>query len=199
MAPKLAFLDRLNLNPRERKLVVVMIGVLGAMLFIAMPIGVEAYLHARGERYDELRAALASVQAARGQVQERQAKKAALLARYQKRAPALAGFIEQTASAEKLQVVDSVDRPDQPHGKRYVERSTVIHFKKANMLPFLKFVETIEKSGYPVSLSRLNVRKRTGEPDQWDIEVGLSAFDRNESSSGGDKDKDKDKKEGSAP
>ena len=88
--------------------------------------------------------------------------------------------MEQNASSNRLQVTDSVDRPDTPHGKRYVERHTVIHFKKAGMLNIAKFMESIEKSTYPVAISRLNIRKRSGEPDSYDVEVGVSAFDRNE-------------------
>jgi general secretion pathway protein M len=61
-----------------------------------------------------------------------------------------------------------------------VERSTVIHLKKAGMAPIAKFLEAIEKSGHPIAVSRLNIRKRAGEPDSYDVEVGLSAFDRSE-------------------
>ena len=65
-----------------------------------------------------------------------------------------------------------------PHGKQYVERNTVIHLKKSGMAPIAKFLEAIEKSGYPVAVTRLNIRKRAGEPDSYDVEVGVSAFDR---------------------
>ena len=80
-------------------------------------------------------------------------------------------------------MTDSVDRPDVPHGKKYVERNTVIHLKKSGMASIAKFLEAIEKSGYPVAVSRLNVRKRAGEPDSYDVEVGVSAYDRIEAAS----------------
>ena len=67
-----------------------------------------------------------------------------------------------------------------PHGKRYVERNTVIHLKKSGMGPIARFLEAIEKSAYPVAVSRLNIRKRAGEPDSYDVEVGVSAYDRSE-------------------
>ena len=129
---------------------------------------------------EELRDALTSVNGARAKIQERKQKRDQIANRYSKKAPSLAGFIEQNASSNKLQVTDSVDRPDTPHGKKYVERHTVVHFKKSGMLSIAKFMESIEKSSYPVSISRLNVRKRSGEPDSYDVEVGVSAFDRNE-------------------
>jgi general secretion pathway protein M len=91
----------------------------------------------------------------------------------------------------KLEVTDSVDRPEVPHGKRYVERSTVIHLKKSGMYPIAKFLESLEKSGLALAVTRLEIHKRSGEPDSYDVEVGVSAFDRNEQAPSGDADKDK--------
>jgi general secretion pathway protein M len=48
------------------------------------------------------------------------------------------------------------------------------------MYAIAKFLESLEKSGYPIDVSRLNIRKRTGEPDSYDVEVGVSAYDRSE-------------------
>jgi general secretion pathway protein M len=118
------------------------------------------------------------VQSARSQVHDRQTKKAAITLRYQKRAPALAGMIEQLATAQKLEVVDSADRPDQPHGKKFTERATTVHLKKAGMLAIAKFLESVEQSGYPVIVSQIDLRKRAGEPDSYDVEVTISAYDR---------------------
>ncbi len=154
--------------------------VVGVMLLLAVPIGFQTLVSSRRSDNEELRSALSAVNGARAQIRERQERKASIALRYGKKAPQLAGFLEQTASAQKLQVTDSVDRPDVPHGKRYVERNTVIHLKKSGMGPIAKFLEAIEKSGYPVAISRLNIRKRAGEPDSYDVEVGVSAYDRTE-------------------
>jgi len=62
------------------------------------------------------------------------------------------------------------------------------------MLSIAKFMESVEKSNYPVALSRLNVRKRSGEPDSYDVEVGVSAYDRNEPAPAAKPDEKKDEK-----
>ncbi len=173
-------LNRLNLNPRERRLALIAAGIVAFLLLVAMPVGLEALVHANRAANDETRAALEAVQGARAQVRERQAKKESIAARYARRAPALAGFLEQSARAQKLEVTDSVDRPEVPHGKRYSERNTVIHLKKAGMGAIARFIETLEKSGNAVAVTRLNIRRRAGEPDSYDVEVGVSAYDRNE-------------------
>jgi general secretion pathway protein M len=187
-----SFFDKLNVNPRERRLVGVIGVVLGVVLLVLAPIGMELLTRSRRADNEELRTALAELQDARGKLRDRQAKKDAVLARYGKRAPALAGFLEQSARAQKLEVTDSVDRPDLPLGKRYIERSTVVHLKKAGMLAIAKFLEGLEKSGNAVAVTRLNLRKRPGEPDAYDVEVGVSAYDRVEpkpSTATDDKDK----------
>jgi general secretion pathway protein M len=191
MATRIAVFDRLGLNPRERRLASIMLGVAAVLGLLVLPIGLESVVHARESDNDALRTAVASVQGARNAVRERQEKKDSILHRYQKKAPALAGYLEQAARTLKLEVTDSVDRPEVPHGKRYVERSTVIHLKKAGMFAISKFLESIEKSGMPVAVTRLNIRKRTGEPDSYDVEVGVSAYDRNEQAAPAGADKDK--------
>ncbi len=170
--------ERSGLNAREQRMASIAVIVVGAMSLLAIPIGLSTVVSSRRAENDDLRSALVSVNDSRAQIRERQERKASLAQRYGKKAPQLAGFLEQNASAQKLQVTDSVDRPDVPHGKHYIERNTVIHLKKSGMAAIAKFLEAIEKSAYPVSVSRLNIRKRAGEPDSYDVEVGVSAYDR---------------------
>jgi general secretion pathway protein M len=170
----------LQMNARERRLVSVLAVVGAVVLLLAIPFGLEALIRSSRTDNDDLRQALADVQDARGRVRERQARKDAIAARYARKAPSLAGFLEQTARLQKLEVTDSTPLPDVPHGRRYVEHGTNIHLKKTGMLALSRFLESIEKSGYPVSVARLNIRKRSGEPDSYDVEVGVSAYDRSE-------------------
>lgn len=174
----LSFLERTGLNAREQRVASIAIILFGVVLLLGVPVGLQSLVSSRKTENEELRTALTSVNDARGKISGFKAKKDATVARYARKAPPLAGFLEQQASANKLQVTDSIDRPDVPHGKRYTERNTVIHLKKSGMSPIAKFLEAIEKSGHPVSVSRLNIRKRSGEADSYDVEVGVSAFDR---------------------
>jgi general secretion pathway protein M len=171
--------ERWGLNPREQRMASIAVLVVGVMLMLAVPVGLASLVSSRRTENEDLRTALTAVNNARGQIRDRQDRKASITQRYAKKAPSqLAGFLEQNATAQTLQVTDSVDRPDVPHGKKYLERNTVIHFKKSGMAAIAKFLEAIEKSGFPVTVSRLNIRKRAGEPDSYDLEIGVSAYDR---------------------
>jgi general secretion pathway protein M len=170
----------LQINPRERRLLGILAFAGAIVLLLAIPFGLEAIVRAASSDNDELRQALTDVQEARGRVRERQAKKDAIGLRYARKAPSLAGYLEQEARQEKLEVTDSTPLPDVPHGKRYVEHGTDIHLKKTGMLHLARFLESIEKGGYPVAVTRLNVRKRSGENDSYDVEIGVSSYDRTE-------------------
>jgi hypothetical protein len=45
------------------------------------------------------------------------------------------------------------------------------------MLKLVRFLEKIEHSGHPVKVSQIDIRKRT-EPDSYDVDMIVSAFDR---------------------
>jgi len=168
------------MNARERRLV----GILGVCaviaLVLAIPIALDAAVRGRAGDNDELRQALADVQDARTRIRDRQAKKDAIAQRYAKKPPSLAGYLEQMARQQKLEVTDSTPLPDVPHGKRYVEHGTNIHLKKTGMLPLVRFLESLEKSGYPLAISRLEIRKRSGENDAFDVECGVASYERSE-------------------
>lgn len=177
----LAIFERWGLNPREQRVATIAVVVLGAVILLAIPASLQGLVSARRADNDQLRTTLQTVNGARAQIRERSARRDGIASRYRNKAPPLAAFLEQAARAQKLEVSDSVDRPDKPHGKQYVERNTVIHLKKAGMLHIAKFLEAIEKSGHPVVVSRLQIRRRSGEPDSYDVEIGVSAYDRVES------------------
>lgn len=189
MASAKAMLERVKLNPREQRLMTILLAVLGGLVFVGLPIVIEVLLVSKRSEVEGMREALSAVQTARPRIRDQQAKRDAVATRYAQKAPPLAGFLEQAAKAQKLDVTDSVDRPEVPIGKRFVERNTVIHLKKAGMYGFAKFLEAIERSGHPVSVTRLNVRKRSAEPDSFDVELGVSAYDRKETPAPADKEK----------
>ena len=169
-----------KLGPRERR----MMGALGVALALFMlfliPLGVSLALGSRRDSNKSLRDAIHAVKNAREDVQKRQAKRDAIVARYVNRAPALAGVMEKAARDNKRDLLETADRPEVPHGKRYNERTTVGRVRKTTMLQLAKMLEQIEQLHMPVYVSRLNIRRRGGERDSYDVELGVSAFDRSE-------------------
>ncbi len=167
-----------KLEPRERRLLTILGGILAAAIVLALPIYVIKSVSDKRSENEQLRALVDSIYEARASIGERKAKHDALLARYGKPAPALAGFIEEASRANNIGAAESQDRPEAPHGKRYTERMTVVKMHKVGMLALAKMLEKIEQSGFAVVISKLNIKPRAGEPDSYEVELGVSAFDR---------------------
>ena len=169
-----------ELAPRERRLVAGFGAVVVLMALLLVPFGIDAALRTRRQANAELRDAIHRLQAGRAQVKARQQRRDMVAARYAKRAPKLGGFLEQVAKDNNITIPEAQDRPEVPIGKRYVERSTTVRLSRVPGLPLLKFLEKIEQSGFPVAITRLNLHKRSGDHDSYDIELGVSAYDRND-------------------
>jgi general secretion pathway protein M len=167
-----------DLEPRERQLLGILITVFGVLIVLALPIGVTAMLASKRADNEAVRETIEKIQQARPAIAARKTEKEATLKRYKAAAPALGAFLEQRGKESGVEIPESQDRAVVPHGKKYEERSTKIVLHKVGMLSLVKFMEKIAQSGHPVSVTRLDIRKRAVEPDSYDVEMIVSAFDR---------------------
>jgi general secretion pathway protein M len=90
----------------------------------------------------------------------------------------LAGFLAGIAQRHDIEIPETQDQADAPHGKRFSERSTKITLRDIGMLKVAKLMEGIAQSNYPVSITRMNIRKRGTQPDSFNVQMVVSAFDR---------------------
>jgi general secretion pathway protein M len=167
-----------KLEPRERRLLVILGSIFGGFLFLLGPIGIYSIVAGKRAENQDVRDLIDQIYDARATISERRAKRDALVARYARTAPALAGFIEEASKENGISAAESQDRPPLPHGKRYSERTTTVKVHKIGMLALAKTLEKIEQSGYPVAVTRLSLKPRSGEPDSYEVELSVSAFDR---------------------
>lgn len=171
--------DRIErLEDRERRLLGILLAVFAGMIVLAVPLAASAVVGSHRSENEDLRQAITAIQTGRARVRKATAEHDALLQRYARPAPPLAGLLANYAKEEQLDIPESQDRAVVPHGKKYDERSTKITLRKVGMLPLVKFMEKIEQSHYPVIVSQLNIRKRSTETDSYDVDMTVSAFDR---------------------
>lgn len=170
-----------GLADRERKLLLAFALIFGAFGILLVPYATSLKLAEVRQQNEELRTSISQVQSSRGKLQELKARKDSIASRYANPAPQLAGFIESAARQSNVEIPESQDRAEQPHGKKFVERSTVVRMRKVGMLSLIRTLERIEGAGHPIVVSRLNIRKRGREPDSFDVELGVSAFESTKS------------------
>jgi general secretion pathway protein M len=168
-----------RLEQREQRLLFILLAVFGAMVLLAIPIVLSATAASRRGENDAIREVLGALSEARPKLEAQDADRQKVLAHYAKPAPALAGFLEQHASKNQLEIPESQDQSLVKHGKKFEERSTKIVLQKVGMKSFSTFLEAVENAGFPVRVSSLDLRKRT-EPDSYDISLTVSAYDRKE-------------------
>lgn len=178
-----------GLEPRERMLLTVLLGVFAVMLLALIPVGISAALGDRTHQNEVLRETIARLEAESGHIAQRKAERDAVLERYARPAPALAGYLDTAASAASVAIPEIKDKPPTLHGKKYEERATGISLKKVGLVGLVKFMERVSAGTYPVAITALNVRKRGVEPDSYDVEMTVSAFHRIEPKPAKDKPK----------
>ena len=169
-----------QLEPREQKLLTILVGVLAVMLLLLVPVLVGAMVSSRRGDNEELHAAIQAIYEARDRIAAREAERQQMAERYGREAPPLASFVDKIASEVGIEIPESQDRPPVPHGKRFEERSTKLTLQRVGLLNLVTFLERIENAGYPVRIANLNLRKRPTDPDSYDVNLVVSAYDRKE-------------------
>lgn len=166
-----------NMSPREQRLLTILGVVFGIIVFVGVPVYVFMNLSDARAQNDSIREVLRNMDKMSELLAKRKGERDARDRKYDKKAPALAAFIESAARANGLEVPESTDRPENV-GKGYTERVTVVKMRKVGLLNLVRMLEKIERSGYPVSISQLSIKTRASGPDLYDVTLAVSAFDR---------------------
>lgn len=167
-----------SLNDREKKLVLLMGGVLVAfVLFVPLILMYTAISDAETENA-EIRAVLRDIARSTEEIEKRQAERTAAEARYKTPAPPLGSFLEQKAKAAGF------DRPLEVNQQpEKVEGGFTRHHVRANLprIGLKEATETlteVENSPYPVAIERLQIEHFQTGQDVYNVQVGIISFER---------------------
>jgi general secretion pathway protein M len=173
--------DRLiRMDPRERRLLTVFFSVVAVIVPIVILIVTKRAVIVSQSENEQLRKVLDDLAESQQSLSKSDAMRQAIVARYGRAAPPLGALLDNQARQNGIEIPESQDRPVVPHGKRFDERSTRIQLRKVGLLGLARFMESVEKTQYPIVFSRLDIRKRLSESDSYDVEVIASAYDRKE-------------------
>ncbi len=167
-----------GLEDRERRLLGILVALVFGAVVLLPAVALFALVHSRKSEVEDIREAMQAIEDERETVERAKAGKGAMEQRYARPAPPLAAFLARLASEAGVEIPESQDRQAVPHGKRFEERSTKLTLRKVGLLKLVKFLEKIETSGHPVRISQFDIRKRGSEPDSYDVDIVVSAFDR---------------------
>jgi general secretion pathway protein M len=169
-----------RLDPRERRLLNVFFAFFGTLLVIVVPVVTQRAVILRRSENEKLRETIDELVETQPALAKAEAQRKSIVARYARAAPPLGAFLANQAAQNGIEVPESQERPVVPHGKRFDERSQRLQLRKVGMANLAKFMESVERSQYPIVFSRVDIRKRLAEMDSYDVEIIASAYDRKE-------------------
>jgi general secretion pathway protein M len=169
-----------RLDTREQRLLRVLLTCVGVGVFGFVLFGHGLLLGSSREEDEALRNAITEITSSQPALAKADQRRQAVSQRYARPVPPLAAFVDGLAKESGIEIPETQERPIVPHGKRYEERSLRLQLRKASLGNLARFLEKLEQAGHPVVLSKLNIRKRISEPDSFDVELIVSAYDRKE-------------------
>ena len=170
----------MRLDPRERRLLSVFLSILAGLVLVVVPILTKRAVILRAGENELLRKAIDDLTDSQQSLLKSDSQRQTIISRYGRAAPPLGALLDNQARQNGIEIPESQDRPVVPHGKRFDERSTRIQLRKVGLASLARFMESVERSQYPIIFSRLDIRKRLSETDSYDVELIASAYDRKE-------------------
>jgi len=173
--------DRLTrMDPRERRLLTVFLSVFAVVVPIVIIFLTKRAVIVSQSDNDQIRKVLDDLAESQQSLLKSDTMRQAIIARYGRAAPPLGALLDNQARQNGIEIPESQDRPVVPHGKRFDERSTRIQLRKVGLLSLARFMESVERTQFPIVFTRLDIRKRLSESDSYDVELIASAYDRKE-------------------
>jgi general secretion pathway protein M len=117
-------------------------------------------------------------------------------ARFENPAPPLLGLLEKLGGEAGIDIPESRDLPDEIIGKKWTHKSVEIRLRKIGLDSLVHFMVKIknENRSYPLAVTKMNIKKRAGEPNSYDIQMTVSTYSKKGSTKKKASQKDEDKK-----
>jgi len=171
-----------NLSDREKILAVALIAIL-CITMAAVAFGLvkmktddlEATIDENARVLDELKEKKTTLSE---QLQKKQLEEA----RFEIATPPLLGLLEKLAGEAGMEIPESRDLPDETIAKKWVHKSAEIRLRKIGLETLVHLMVKIrnENRAYPLAITKLNIKKRAGEPNSYDVQMTVSTYSKPE-------------------
>jgi hypothetical protein len=164
------------LSDRERRLLGTMAVVFTAILVVLpMYVAISSISDIETENA-EIVQVLQDIRRSEPRLQQQKAERIAVQALYNRKAPALGGFLEERAQQYGITGLGINDQPELDIGE-YSRRSVRVSLPVVELRPLIEMLADIKNSPYPISLERIQMtggRMRTG----YTVKLAVNAYDR---------------------
>lgn len=170
-----------GISPRERRLLTILGGVLGVLLFFGLYVWSSSMLDELESERASAVDALRTIRNERSRIRARQQRRDQMLARYATRAPPLTSFIEGAARTANVTLAEATDLTSPPptDGRRFQRRAVSIRLRRVDLQSLANFMDRIEAAPFPIAITSVRIRRRFGESNSYDVDdMMIATWDR---------------------
>ncbi|MCM8764138.1 MAG: hypothetical protein NC830_02080 [Candidatus Omnitrophica bacterium] len=98
--------------------------------------------------------------------------------RFTAQLPQLSGLLEKLGGEAGIEIPESHDLQDEIIDKKWIHKSVEIKLRKIGLDALVAFMVKIknQNKNFPIAITKLNIRKRMGETNSFDIQMTVSAY-----------------------
>jgi type II secretory pathway component PulM len=165
-----------NLNDRERRMLTILGGVIGALLLVFPPVLLILGNAELESQNVELRNVVEQLDAQRAKLARIAQERRAADQRYLNKTPPLGSFLESEAKKQGLTLQEVTDQPEKTVG-HYLRRSVTVALPQVALTPLINLLSSIVESGHPVAIDQLQI-DHYQPGDQFNVKLGVLTFDK---------------------
>jgi type II secretory pathway component PulM len=165
-----------NLNDRERRMALLLGGVLLALLLLLPPVMLSLSNSELEAQNDELRSVLEQLSIQHAKLAQLAQDRKNADQRYRNKTPPLGSFMESEAKKQGLTLQEVTDQPEKTVGK-YLRRSITVSLPQIGLTPVVMLLSSIVESGHPIAIEQIQI-DHYQPGDQYGVKLGILTYDK---------------------
>ena len=166
-----------ELSEREQRLVMIMVGIFVFLIVIVPLFLITNAINNIEEENTAIVEVMQKIRSSEDTLAQKKLERDAALKRYQTPPPPLGGFLSDKAKKQELDLKQVTDEPEKIVGN-FRRKHVRAQFPNISLRAGLKMIDDIAKSPYPVGLERIQVEHFRPGQDQYNLQVGVIAFEK---------------------
>jgi len=172
------FWDRLS--ERERKLAGVLGLFMGALLIFLLVFTIHFSLSDISVENEERAEAIRMLEKKSSELIQFRDEEEMYERIYSEPPPPLRSLLSNTAKTLNITIPDLKERPDQPHGEKWIEHSMEARINRIDLASLVMYMVMLEsnRKDFPIAITSVSVRKHRRKNDEFDFKIQISTYER---------------------
>lgn len=167
-----------ELSLREKVLLVVMLGVLCASVLMVSIVFMVKKINDLETQIEQGKSILMQLKENEETIVTKLEMKKDFERRFESSPPQLSGLLEELGRQSGVEIPETRDLQDEMIDKKWIQKSVEIKLRKVGLEALVAFMVRIKNQNrsFPIAITKLNIRKRIGEINSYDIQMTVSTY-----------------------